>query len=140
MLPALEAALASFPDRPLVLIAGGKDKGTDIKPVQNLIFRHPHLIKAVLIGETAEKIAWGMDPEKFILAGTDFESAIKTAQALAEDCLKREEENSDTCIIDKKPKILSPVVLLSPCASSFDMFTSYKARGDLFKQIVNSLT
>ena len=127
VLPSLEAALKSFPDQPLVLIAGGKDKGVDIQPVQKLIFGHQKLIKAVLIGETAEKIAWGQDPNKFVLAGRDFPAAIKTAQALAETHLQ------------SNPQDPAPVVLLSPCASSFDMFNSYKERGQIFKEIVNSL-
>ena len=104
-----------------------------------MIFDNPTLIKAVLIGETASKLADGEDPAKFVKAGTDFELAIKTAQELAETKLNQAEMDSDTCLIDKKPEIKPPVVLLSPCASSFDMFKSYKDRGDQFKQIVNTL-
>ena len=137
--PALRACLDSFKDTPFVLIAGGKDKGFDLYDVKRLIFDHPKLIKAVLIGETANKLADGEDPEKFVLAGTDFELAVKTAQELAEAKLEQEEENTDTCLVDKKPEVKSPVVLLSPCASSFDMFKSYKDRGDQFKKLVNAL-
>ncbi|MBQ2638344.1 UDP-N-acetylmuramoyl-L-alanine--D-glutamate ligase [Candidatus Saccharibacteria bacterium] len=137
--PALRACLNAFPDTPFVLIAGGKDKGFDLTDVKRLIFDHHNLIKAVLIGETATKLKDGEDPEKYIDCGTDFELAIKTAQTLAEQRLNQEEANSDTCLVDKKPQITPPVVLLSPCASSFDMFKSYKDRGDQFKTIVNSL-
>ncbi len=139
VLPSLEAAFNSFPNTPLVLIAGGKDKGVDASPVKNLIFTNPHLIKAVLIGETAKKLAENEDPEKYYLAGTDFENAVKKAQEFAETYLTRAEENSDTCIIDAKKPIIPPVVLLSPCASSFDMFKSYKERGDIFKSLVSEL-
>lgn len=137
--PALRACLSAFPDTPFVLIAGGKDKGFDLTEVKRMIFDNHNLIKAVLIGETAAKLKDGEDPEKFIDCGTDFELAVKTAQHLAEAKLKQEEENTDTCLIDKKPKVKNPVVLLSPCASSFDMFKSYKDRGDQFKKLVNSL-
>ena len=137
--PSLEAALNAFPDQPLILIAGGKDKGFDLTPAKRAIFDKPNLVKAVLIGETADALAEGEDPTKFIKSGTDFEAAVKTAQFLAEQKLTEEETNSDTCLVDKKPEIKSPVVLLSPCASSFDMFESYKQRGDIFKQLVNSL-
>ena len=137
--PALRACLDSFKGTPFVLIAGGKDKGFDLTEVKRMIFDNPTLIKAVLIGETASKLADGEDPAKFVKAGTDFELAIKTAQELAETKLNQAEMDSDTCLIDKKPEIKPPVVLLSPCASSFDMFKSYKDRGDQFKQIVNTL-
>ena len=137
--PALRACLNSFPDTPFVLIAGGKDKGFDISEVKRMIFDNPHLIKAVLIGETATKLADNEDPEKYIIAGTDFELAIKTAKELAENKLTQEEEISDTCLVDKKPIVKKPVVVLSPCASSFDMFKSYKDRGDQFKSLVNAL-
>ena len=137
--PSLEAALNSFPRQPLVLIAGGKDKGFDLTPAKRAIFDKPNLVKAILIGETAQKLASGEDPTKFVLCGKDFELAVKTAQTLAEAKLASAEMNSDTCLVDAKPKIPSPVVLLSPCASSFDMFESYKQRGDIFKQLVNSL-
>ena len=119
--PALDVALKSFENTPLVLIAGGSSKGTDLTPAKKAIFSHKNLIKAVLIGETAEELAKNEDEEKYIFAGTDFEKAIKTAQELAESTNKK------------------AVVLLSPCAASFDMFKSYKDRGDQFKNIVSSL-
>ncbi|MBR5389551.1 UDP-N-acetylmuramoyl-L-alanine--D-glutamate ligase [Candidatus Saccharibacteria bacterium] len=137
--PALRACLNSFPDTPFVLIAGGKDKGFDVSEVKRMIFDNPNLIKAVLIGETAKKLSGNEDPEKYFLAGTDFGLAIQTAKELAEAKLNQEEEISDTCLVDKKPIIKNPVVLLSPCASSFDMFKSYKDRGDQFKTLVNAL-
>ncbi|MBR3204416.1 UDP-N-acetylmuramoyl-L-alanine--D-glutamate ligase [Candidatus Saccharibacteria bacterium] len=139
VLPSLEAAINSFPKTPLVLILGGKDKGFDMEPAKRLVFDNPYLVKAVLIGETAKKLSENEDPEKFFLAGNDFEKAIKSAQKLAEEKLDDEEKNSDTCLIDAKPTIKPPVVILSPCASSFDMFKNYKERGDIFKKIVNEL-
>ena len=138
VIPALEAAINSFSGTPLVLIVGGKDKGFDLEPAKRLIFDNPHLIKAVLIGETAEKLAANEDPAKIFRAGTDFELAIAKAREFAEQKLEDEEKNSDTCLVDAKPAIKSPAVLLSPCASSFDMFDSYKQRGDIFKNFVNN--
>jgi len=137
--PALRACLAAFPDTPFVLIAGGKDKGFDVSDVKRMIFDNKNLIKAVLIGETAQKLAENEDPEKFVNCGRDFELAISTAKRLAEEKLNLEESSNDTCLVDSKTTIVSPVVLLSPCASSFDMFKSYKDRGDQFKSIVNAL-
>ena len=119
--PALDVALKSFDDCPLVLIAGGSDKGVDLEPAKRAIFDRDNLIKAILIGETAEKLAKNEDPEKYLLAGTDFKKAVQSAKELAESAGK------------------DAIVLLSPVAASFDMFKSYKDRGDQFKAIVNSL-
>ncbi|MBQ9029527.1 UDP-N-acetylmuramoyl-L-alanine--D-glutamate ligase [Candidatus Saccharibacteria bacterium] len=119
--PALDVALKSFGDAPLVLIAGGSSKGTNLTPAKRAIFDHKNLLKAVLIGETAKELAEGEDASKYILAGTDFKKAILTAKEIAESA----GENA--------------VVLLSPCAASFDMFKSYKERGDKFKEIVKDL-
>ena len=118
--PALDAALKSFKGKPLVLIAGGSSKGTDLEPAKRAIFDNKNLIKAVLIGETAKEFAKNENPEKYVDCKTDFEKAIKTAKALAEKAGK------------------DAVVLLSPCSASFDMFESYKDRGDQFKTIVKS--
>ena len=96
------------------------------------------MIKVVLIGEIATKLSKDEDPDKYFLAGNDFELAVLKAQELAESKLEKENE-IDTCLVDKKPEIVEPVVLLSPCASSFDMFESYKRRGDIFKQLVMNL-
>lgn len=134
--PALRACIDSFKGIPFVLIAGGKDKGFGITDVKRMIFDSPNLIKAVLIGETAEKLADGEDPERFVKCGTDFNLAVKTAKELAEAKLDQTEAY-DTCLVDKRPEVKNPVVVLSPCASSFDMFESYKDRGDQFKRIVN---
>ena len=139
VLPSLEVAIKSFPKTPLVLIAGGKNKGFPLEPAKRLIFDNPYLIKTILIGETGPLLAKDEDPQKYYIAGTDFEDAVKKAQKFAEAYLIRAEENSDTCLIDAKKPIIPPVVLLSPCASSFDMFKSYKDRGNQFKNLVESL-
>lgn len=137
--PSLEAAISAFSGSKIVLIAGGKDKGFDLTPTKRTIFDNPNIIKTVLIGETAKKLAQNEDPKKYFFAETDFALAVDKAREFAEAELEKEEMNSDTCLVDKKPLIKPVVVLLSPCASSFDMFSSYKARGDIFKQLVNAL-
>lgn len=119
--PALDAALKSFKDQPLVLIAGGSSKGTDLEPAKRAIFDNKNLIKAVLIGETAKEFMKNENPEKYLDCKTDFGKAIMTAKDLAETAGK------------------DAVVLLSPCSASFDMFKSYKDRGNQFKSIVKSL-
>lgn len=114
--PSLEVALQSFPDQNVFLIAGGKDRGLDLTPIKNAIFKAPNLQKAILIGETKEKLAAHEDPNKYLLADT-LEAAVNTAKALA--------ENTNHAI-----------VLLSPGAASFDMFKNFYDRGEQFQKIV----
>jgi UDP-N-acetylmuramoylalanine--D-glutamate ligase len=114
-LDALSKALESQPS-PVVLIAGGKDKGFDFDSVAQLVgVKVKH---AVLIGEMAERIhrIWrGVIPCS--LAASLIEAVtVARSKAAAGD-----------------------VVLFSPGTSSFDMFRNYADRGDQFRQIVQRL-
>lgn len=113
-LDAMEKAILSQ-HRPIVLVAGGKDKGFGFDPIADLV-RH-RVKKAVLIGEMRQRIeaAWnGVD----CTCEDSLEEAVSTAQQFADD---------------------GDVVLFSPGTSSFDMFRSYTERGDKFKVLVNQL-
>lgn len=116
--PSLEVAIKAFPEKEVFLIAGGKDRGLDLTPIKHAIFNAPNLKKAILIGETKEKLAKNEDSNKFILANT-LEEAVNTAKDLAE-------------------KAENAVVLLSPGAASFDMFKDFYDRGDQFQTLVRS--
>ena len=114
----LEVALKSF-DRPVVLIAGGRDKGQDFAPLAPLVRRAvAHL---VLIGEGAEAIAraWPDVPQT---RARSLEAAVDAAFRFASR--------------------LSPgarTVLLSPACASFDMFQDFEDRGRRFKAEVERL-
>ena len=112
---AVEKALRSLPG-PVVLIAGGRDKGLNFSSIKEVIAEKVKL--AVLIGETQEKIdhAWG-DVTPCERAGTMGE-AVRMAVSHAHP--------GDT-------------VLLSPACASFDMFQNYEHRGDEFKKEVLAL-
>lgn len=117
--PSLEVALEAFPDKNIILIAGGKDRNLDLSPVKNAIFNCPNLTKAILIGETKTLLSAGENPRKFILCDT-LQVAVETAREIA--------ENTQNAI-----------VLLSPGAASFDMFKDFYDRGDKFQAIVKDL-
>ncbi len=112
---AVEKALAGF-DRPVVLIAGGKDKGFDFTSLNETLRRKAKL--AVLIGETRAKLAAGWSPAVRCVQADTLEAAVR----LARDHAAR-----------------GDVVLLSPACSSFDMFLDYEDRGEQFKRIVRTL-
>ena len=111
---ATKRALEGF-DNKIILIAGGKDKGGSYKVIREESAK----IKAlILIGEARERIAAELFDVIPTYGESDLTSAVYAAfsQASAGD-----------------------VILLSPMCSSFDMFTSYKDRGNTFRRIVGSL-
>ena len=114
-LDALEKALLSA-TRPIVLIAGGKDKGFAFDSIAPLI--RQKVRRAVLIGEIAQRVAhdWREATECEVLSSLG--EAVERAQALAQP---------------------GETVLFSPGTSSFDMFKSYADRGDQFRALVRGL-
>jgi UDP-N-acetylmuramoylalanine--D-glutamate ligase len=112
----LRVALQSFPE-PIVLIAGGRDKGQDFAPLAGLVSRHVRHL--VLIGEGAEPMskAWPGVPQE---RAPGLRDAVQAAFAAARDS--------------------GAVVLLSPGCASFDMFRDYEDRGRRFKDEVSRLT
>ncbi len=114
-LDAVEKAL-NAQTKSVVLIAGGKDKGFDFKPLRELVKAKTHT--AILLGEMAERIAkdWGDATH------------CKLADSLAEAV--------ERAHVAAKP---GEVVLFSPGTSSFDMFKSYADRGDQFRSLVHAL-
>jgi UDP-N-acetylmuramoylalanine--D-glutamate ligase len=107
------AALRSF-DRPVVLIAGGRAKGSDFEALGVEIRGR---VKALIpIGEAGPEIARLAGVES--IAATSIEDAVTLARAAAES---------------------GDVVLLSPACASFDMFSSAEERGERFAQAVARL-
>jgi len=106
---AVEKALCSLIG-PVVLIAGGRDKGLDFSTIKEVVAEKVKL--AVVIGETQEKIcrAWSGVP---CLRASSMAEAVRVAASHA--------RSGDT-------------VLLSPACASFDMFENYEHRGNEFKR------
>jgi UDP-N-acetylmuramoylalanine--D-glutamate ligase len=103
---------------PLVLIAGGRDKGADFVSLQDLIISKVKFL--ILIGEARQKIrkAFIKTAALPICEADSLEEAVGIAfkQARPGDC-----------------------VLLSPMCASFDMFANFQERGDCFKRTVREL-
>ena len=108
-------ALESF-THPVVLIAGGSEKGADFTPWVWLFKEKVSYL--VLIGETAEKIS-----KECMLAGfVNFELA----------------DSLEAAVNTAKQKA-SRTVLFSPACASFDMFKDFEDRGRQFKELVLSM-
>jgi len=110
-------AIRSF-EEPLVLIAGGRDKGGAIAPLVSTIAERVQHV--VLVGESAPTF------ERFLRAG-GYE-AISTASDLPE-----------AIALARGKAPVGGVVLYSPAATSFDMFRDYEHRGQVFKALVHDL-
>lgn len=111
-------ALESMPDsRSVVLILGGKDKGNDYSEIEELVGRK---VKAI--------VCMGLHNDKLLDFFTPKVPAIADTHSLAD-------------AVTECRRLSSPgdTVLLSPCCASFDLFTSYENRGELFKEAVRAL-
>ncbi len=108
-------ALESF-DEPIVLIAGGRDKGGDFERLKEAVCRRvTHLI---LIGEAAPRLHEVLRGCRSISRAPSLRAAVEEAAGVA---------------------TAGSVVLLSPACASFDMFTDYQDRGRQFKACVSAL-
>jgi UDP-N-acetylmuramoylalanine--D-glutamate ligase len=114
-LDAMEKAVATF-RHPVVLIAGGKDKGFNFRDALPAL--RGRVRACVLIGEMRERIrdCWAVEIPCHL--EETLEAAVVRAAALAAP---------------------GGTVLLSPGCSSYDMFDNYKHRGDSFRDAVRRL-
>jgi UDP-N-acetylmuramoylalanine--D-glutamate ligase len=112
---AMEKALSAF-TRPIILIAGGKDKGFDFSGLIPLI--RGKVRACLLIGEMKERIFEVWKETVPCHMANSLEDAVHLSRDLSRE---------------------GDVVLLSPGCSSYDMFENYEDRGDTFKRTVHSL-
>jgi UDP-N-acetylmuramoylalanine--D-glutamate ligase len=120
---AVAAALRSF-DPPLVLIAGGRDKGVDLRALAPVVAERA--AAAVLIGESGPALA-----RLFRAAGVPRVEEAGTLDA----AVRRANELARGLLAEAAPGSVA-TVLLSPAAASFDQFADYAARGRAFKTAV----
>jgi UDP-N-acetylmuramoylalanine--D-glutamate ligase len=116
---AVVAALGGLDEARAVLIAGGRDKLGAYQPLVEALRARGRAL--VLLGEAAERIAAAARAGGLAVAverAASMDEAVRIAAALA------------------RP---GDAVLLSPACSSFDMFRSYKERGEAFSAAVARL-
>ncbi len=101
---------------PVVLIAGGRDKGGDYSVLSGLIKDRVKLL--ILLGEARHRINEALGSLTETVVVDSFEEAVKKARLTAS---------------------VGDTVLLCPSCSSFDMFRDYKERGERFKTLVEAL-
>jgi len=106
-------AMRAFEDRQVVLIAGGRDKGTDLCEFVQTVKKHADSV--ILIGEAADRFQEALESFGYlnIHRKGSLEEAIETAFNLK-----------------------TGPVLFSPACASYDMFKNYEERGQAFKDYV----
>ncbi|MBU2499643.1 MAG: UDP-N-acetylmuramoyl-L-alanine--D-glutamate ligase [Proteobacteria bacterium] len=108
-------SIASF-DRPLVLIAGGRDKGGDYSPL--VAVAKEKVKKAIFMGEAKDLLAKAFEGVMAFSTADSMDEAVSQAYFFAGK---------------------GDVVLLAPACSSFDMFTDYADRGKAYRRAVERL-
>jgi UDP-N-acetylmuramoylalanine--D-glutamate ligase len=107
--------LEGFPE-PVVLIAGGKDKGVDFRPLRDPLGRKARA--AILVGEAQGRMKRELMGSVPILLAGSLDEAVSQAAECARE---------------------GDVVVLSPACSSFDMFRNFEERGEAFREAVRRL-
>ncbi|CAN5194496.1 UDP-N-acetylmuramoyl-L-alanine--D-glutamate ligase [soil metagenome] len=117
------AALRAY-ERTTVVILGGVAKGADFAELGRVVAQQAR--GAVLIGQAADEIAEAI--ERGRRGHPPGDARVERAADLGE-------------AVDRARALARPgdVVLLSPACSSFDMFASYEARGERFRELVRGL-
>ena len=103
-------------DGPIILIAGGSEKGLNYARMGQLVSERVKM--AVLMGETASKIEAEITGIS-VKGASNLEEAIQLATANAHE---------------------GDAVLFSPASASFDMFANFEERGRMFKTLVSRHT
>jgi UDP-N-acetylmuramoylalanine--D-glutamate ligase len=114
---AAEAAIRGLgQDHNVILIAGGQGKGAEFASLAGSVSAHCKHV--VLLGEAAQQMRLALQESAPVTEVDSMEAAVSAAAGFA--------ESGDT-------------VLLSPACASFDMFTGYTQRGEVFCAAVNAL-
>lgn len=108
-------ALEAF-ERSIIVILGGKDKGSDYTVLAPLIRSRVKLI--ILIGAASDKIAGQLEGAGPMIRARSMQDAVLKAMEVA---------------------TAGDIVLLAPACASFDMFDNYEHRGRVFKEAVYKL-
>lgn len=116
------AALTAF-DKKIILIAGGYDKNIDYSNIGKFIIKSCKAV--ILLGDTTQKIY----------------DSIVNDDNYNKDCIHIQKVDSlqEAVLVARKIANEGDIVVMSPASASFDMFKSYKERGNVFKELVNNI-
>ncbi|MBR9978760.1 MAG: UDP-N-acetylmuramoyl-L-alanine--D-glutamate ligase [Bacteroidetes bacterium] len=107
-------ALQSY-RQPVVLIAGGRDKGASFDPLFDLVSERVRAM--ILIGEAGDNMGRAFAPFTKVSKARDMMEAVNIARMAAQP---------------------GDIAMLSPACASFDMYENFEARGRVFKECVHT--
>ncbi len=116
------AGLKAFNEK-VILIAGGYDKNIPFEPLA--YEGYPYIKTLILLGKTKDKI-------KLVFDKLEKEKGVKID-------IKMVSSLDEAVNVAKENAGSGDIITLSPACASFDMFPNFMARGNAFKDIVNSL-
>lgn len=128
------AALQSF-TAPMLLIAGGSEKGSDYTALGEEIVRQP-VKRLILIGDTAERIEAAVHAALRRQREGPGETRPSKAQGL--EIVRGGRTMEEIMAAATAAAEAGDVVLLSPACASFGLFQDYKDRGRQFKAWVQA--
>ena len=114
--PHAAGAVLEAVDGPVILIAGGSEKGSDFSELGKLIAERTRAV--VLNGETRDRLAAAIPEGHPVVVVEGMEEAVSEAAGLAEE---------------------GDMVILAPACASFDQFNDFEHRGREFKRMVRAL-
>jgi len=146
------AALEAF-DQPKIIIAGGYDKDLPFDELGQKIAINAKA--AILIGQTAPKIASAIHKAKMSLRGVQHQLGVSLSSIGAGRRSNLKPRNTQYAIRNTRVEIVDSlaeavqlaarfaingdVVLLSPACASYDMFENFQHRGREFTKLVKAL-
>jgi len=134
------AALEAFKNKPIIIIAGGYDKNLSFDELGQKIAEHNKA--AIMIGQTAPKIADAISKAQMSLRGAKRRSNLEKREA------RDDRRGTKVKIVDSLEKAVhsanqlaesGDVVLLSPACASYDMFDNFEQRGREFIRLVQAI-
>ncbi len=113
----------SLYDEKIIMIAGGYDKNLSFEDFAETVSKKVKLL--ILMGNTSEKI----------------EKAVRGAASYTENAIKIKRVNNmqEAVELANSYAEAGDKVYMSPACASFDMYKDFEAKGNDFKDIVNSL-
>jgi len=104
--------------KPIILIAGGADKGSNFRQLARQIKKHGKFV-VLLEGQATSRLRKELVNQNYPVRAMKKAASMQEAVRLARSQAAR-----------------GDVVLLSPACASFGMFANYKDRGEQFKQLI----